>query len=100
MLFHDNAARCYRLCECYGTNSRSSFELRTFVFMKYATRLNSFASRPEKCWGKANYKPNALELIQRASQVNRPLRSRPQFSGIILPARLRKRLFPRRETSG
>ena len=38
--------------------------------MKYATRLNSFASRPEKCWGAANYKPSALELIQRASQVN------------------------------
>ena len=38
--------------------------------MKYATRLNSFASRPEKCWGAANYKPSALELIQRASKVN------------------------------
>ena len=38
--------------------------------MKYATRLNSFASRPEKFWGKANYKPSALELIQRASKVN------------------------------
>jgi xylose isomerase len=37
--------------------------------MKYATRLNSFASRPEKCWGKAGYRPSALELIQRASQV-------------------------------
>ena len=37
--------------------------------MKYATRLNSFASRPEKCWGAANYKPSALELIQRASKV-------------------------------
>ena len=33
--------------------AESSSELRTFVFMKYATRLNSFASRPEKCWGKA-----------------------------------------------
>ena len=31
--------------------------------MKYATRLNSFASRPEKFWGKANYKPSALELM-------------------------------------
>ena len=38
--------------------------------MKYATRLNSFASRPEKFWGAANYKPSALELIQRASKVN------------------------------
>jgi len=37
--------------------------------MKYATRLNSFAARPEKCWGRANYKPSALELIQRASKV-------------------------------
>ena len=37
--------------------------------MKYAARLNSFASCPERGWGKANYKPGTLELIKRASQV-------------------------------
>ena len=37
--------------------------------MKYAARLNSFASCPERAWGKATYKPSALELIKRASQV-------------------------------
>jgi xylose isomerase len=37
--------------------------------MKYAARLNSFASCPARFWGKATYKPNALELIERASQV-------------------------------
>jgi L-rhamnose isomerase len=38
--------------------------------MKYATRLNSFAARAEKYWGQPNYKPSALEMIQRASKVN------------------------------
>jgi sugar phosphate isomerase/epimerase len=37
--------------------------------MKYATRLNSFASCPERGWGKATYKPTPLELIKRASRV-------------------------------
>jgi xylose isomerase len=37
--------------------------------MKYAARLNSFASCPERGWGKAKYKPSALELIERAGQV-------------------------------
>jgi xylose isomerase len=37
--------------------------------MKYASRLNSFAARPELCWSSASYKPSTLELIERASQV-------------------------------
>jgi xylose isomerase len=37
--------------------------------MKYASRLNSFAARPELCWSSARYKPSTLELIERASQV-------------------------------
>ncbi len=37
--------------------------------IKYAARLNSFASCPERGWGKARYKPSAHELIERASQV-------------------------------
>jgi xylose isomerase len=37
--------------------------------MKYASRLNSFASCPERCWKSATYKPSARELIERASQV-------------------------------
>jgi xylose isomerase len=37
--------------------------------MKYASRLNSFASCPERCWQNPTYKPNTLELIERASQV-------------------------------
>jgi xylose isomerase len=37
--------------------------------MKYATRLNSFTARPERCWETPKYKPNTLELIERASRV-------------------------------
>jgi L-rhamnose isomerase len=37
--------------------------------MKYASRLNSFSSSPERCWGTPTYKPNALELLKRASSV-------------------------------
>src|SRR5258707_1433597 len=37
--------------------------------MNYASRLNSFASCPERCWKSATYKPTTLELIERASQV-------------------------------
>jgi xylose isomerase len=37
--------------------------------MKYASRLNSFAARPELCWSSASHKPSTLELIKRASQV-------------------------------
>jgi xylose isomerase len=37
--------------------------------MNYAARLNSFAARPELCWGAVRYKPSTLELIERASQV-------------------------------
>jgi xylose isomerase len=37
--------------------------------MKYASRLNSFASCPERYWKSATYKPSTLELIERASQV-------------------------------
>src|SRR6201989_2372444 len=37
--------------------------------MKYASRLNSFASCPERCWGSATYKPTSLEQIKRASGV-------------------------------
>ena len=37
--------------------------------MKYASRLNSFAACPERCWKNATYKPSTLELIERASQV-------------------------------
>jgi sugar phosphate isomerase/epimerase len=37
--------------------------------MKYASRLNSFASCPERSWGKATYKPTSLELLKRASEV-------------------------------
>ena len=37
--------------------------------MKYASRLNSFAARPELGWGSATHKPSTLELIERASQV-------------------------------
>ena len=37
--------------------------------MKYASRLNSFAACPERCWGTATYKPSPLELIKRASGV-------------------------------
>jgi xylose isomerase len=37
--------------------------------MKYASRLNSFAARPELCWGRASHKPSTLELIERAGQV-------------------------------
>jgi xylose isomerase len=37
--------------------------------MKYASRLNSFAARPELCWSSARHKPSTLELIERASQV-------------------------------
>jgi xylose isomerase len=37
--------------------------------MKYASRLNSFAARPELCWSSATHKPSTLELIERASQV-------------------------------
>jgi xylose isomerase len=38
--------------------------------MKYASRLNSFASCPERCWKSTTYKPSTLELIERASQVH------------------------------
>jgi xylose isomerase len=38
--------------------------------MKYASRLNSFASCPERCWKSITYKPGTLELIERASQVH------------------------------
>ena len=38
--------------------------------MKYASRLNSFASCPERCWKSARYKPGTLELLERASQVH------------------------------
>jgi xylose isomerase len=38
-------------------------------FMKYASRLNSFASCPEGCWKSPTYKPSTLELIERASRV-------------------------------
>ena len=38
--------------------------------MKYASRLNSFASCPERCWKSTTYKPGTLELIERASQVH------------------------------
>jgi xylose isomerase len=37
--------------------------------MKYASRLNSFASCPEGCWKSPTYKPSTLELIERASRV-------------------------------
>src|SRR5260370_13150172 len=37
--------------------------------MKYATRLNSFTARPERCWETPKFKPNTLELIERASRV-------------------------------
>jgi L-rhamnose isomerase len=37
--------------------------------MKYASRLNSFSSCPERCWGTATYKPSPLELLKRASTV-------------------------------
>ena len=37
--------------------------------MKFASRLNSFSSCPERCWKSATYQPGTLELIQRASQV-------------------------------
>jgi xylose isomerase len=37
--------------------------------MKYASRLNSFASCPESHWKNATHKPSTLELIERASQV-------------------------------
>jgi sugar phosphate isomerase/epimerase len=37
--------------------------------MKYASRLNSFASCPERSWGTATYKPSPLELLKRASGV-------------------------------
>jgi len=38
--------------------------------MKYASRLNSFASCPERYWKSTTYKPGTLELIERASQVH------------------------------
>jgi xylose isomerase len=37
--------------------------------MKYATRLNSFAARPELYWKNGSSKPTTLDLIERASQV-------------------------------
>jgi sugar phosphate isomerase/epimerase len=37
--------------------------------MKYASRLNSFAACPERCWGSATYKPTPQELVKRASSV-------------------------------
>ncbi len=37
---------------------------------RFATRLNSFAARPELCWGKTGYRPTPLELIARAGQAN------------------------------
>jgi xylose isomerase len=37
--------------------------------MKFASRLNSFASCPERRWKSPTYKPTALELIERASEV-------------------------------
>jgi xylose isomerase len=37
--------------------------------MKYASRLNSFAARPERYWKSTTYRPSTLELIERASQV-------------------------------
>lgn len=37
--------------------------------MKYASRLNSFSSCPERYWNSATYKPTTLELIERASQA-------------------------------
>jgi xylose isomerase len=37
--------------------------------MKYASRLNSFAACPERCWGSPTYRPSTLELVERASQV-------------------------------
>ena len=37
--------------------------------MKYASRLNSFAARPELCWSSASHKPSTLQLIERASRV-------------------------------
>jgi sugar phosphate isomerase/epimerase len=37
--------------------------------MKYASRLNSFSSCPERSWGTATYKPSPLELLKRASSV-------------------------------
>ena len=47
----------------------SGVSLRPIHFMKYASRLNSFASCPERCWESTTYKPSTLELIERASQV-------------------------------
>ena len=47
----------------------SGVSLRPVHFMKYASRLNSFAACPERCWKSATYKPSTLELIERASQV-------------------------------
>jgi xylose isomerase len=37
--------------------------------MKYASRLNSFVSCPERYWKTPTYKPSTLELIERASRV-------------------------------
>nr|WP_321445777.1 sugar phosphate isomerase/epimerase family protein [uncultured Cohaesibacter sp.] len=36
---------------------------------RYATRLNSFASAPQLCWGENHGKPSPKDLILRASQV-------------------------------
>ena len=36
---------------------------------RFATRLNSFAARPELCWGRPGYRPTTPELIARAGQA-------------------------------
>ena len=38
--------------------------------MRFATRLNSFATRPELAWPEAARKPGTLALIQRAAEVS------------------------------
>ena len=62
MLFHDNACALLpplsKLCQ-----------YSSLLCMKYASRLNSFSSCPERCWGAATYKPSPLELLKRASTV-------------------------------
>jgi xylose isomerase len=46
-----------------------SLDLTLLLIMKYASRLNSFASCPERSWKSSTYQPNTLELIERASRV-------------------------------
>ena len=37
--------------------------------LRFATRLNSFGSRPDAYWPKGHGKPNPLELAERASKA-------------------------------